>query len=159
MPEKCLLLLDSYSGQKDDNIFECNSNLKRLTIPPKTTDLLQPCDIGLFRYCKLVSKTIHNYVILEGISIDLSLRDNICKMWSLIYNQFNSDLFTNFLKNAWVNLDRDPIKYKSPDIYEILFEFDNHLCDICNGIVFIKCSHCKKHLCFNDFFIKYHFHK
>ena len=85
----------------DDNIYENNTNLKRLTIPPKTTDLIQPCDVGLFCYCKCFSKRIHNFVILENIDIDLTLRNNICKLWSLIFNKFNSDVFTNFFKKAW----------------------------------------------------------
>ena len=72
MREKCLLLLDSYTGQTDDNIYENNTNLKRLTIPPKTTDLIEPYDVGLFRYCKCVSKRIHDFVILENIDIDLT---------------------------------------------------------------------------------------
>jgi hypothetical protein len=49
MPDNCLLFLDSYGGQNDDDMFnevdeEVNSGklLERLTIPPKTTPFIQP---------------------------------------------------------------------------------------------------------------------
>ena len=157
MPEKCLLLLDSYSGQKDDDIVP-NDNLKRLTIPPRATSEIQPLDVGVFRYCKLFSKRIFNYVILENIEINLKDRNNICKMWSLIFNQFNSVKFTNFFKNSWSCLENNPIKLESPNIYKILFEFNNNNCEFCNFSTFVKCSICEKYLCFKDFFIKYHYH-
>ena len=61
MPSKCLLLLDSFKGQQDNKLFIFDDQynykqLERLIIPPKTTDKLQPCDKGLFRYIKLFGK-------------------------------------------------------------------------------------------------------
>ena len=52
MSEKCHLLLDSYGGQNDDNMYNevdirqnCCKLLERLIIPPKTTSYLQPCNL------------------------------------------------------------------------------------------------------------------
>ena len=131
--------------------------LKRLTIPPKTTGELQPLDYGLFRYCKDFCKKIFFFVILENIIINLKERNNIIIMWSLIFNQFNSDLFTPFFKNAWNALCNNPQKNENR-IMDNLFKFNKSVCDLCNSTAFIKCSHCNVILCFDDFFIKYHFH-
>ncbi len=76
--DNCLLLLDLYGGQNDDNMFNevdkevnCGKLLERLTIPPKTTPFIQPLDYGSFRYCKSFTKRIRNFVILEQNQINL----------------------------------------------------------------------------------------
>ena len=148
MPEKCLLLLDSYGGQNDDNTYGNNDKLKRMTIPPRTTSSLQPLDYGVFRYCKLVAKRITNFDILEQISINLKDSNNIIKMWSLIFNQFSSDKFTNLFKHAWICLDINPQKLEHLNIYEILFNLGNGTCKFCNSTAFICCidSYCNENL-------------
>ena len=57
----------------------------------------------------------------------------------------------------------DMFRYKSTklehlNIYEILFNLDNGICKFCNSTAFICCSYCNENLCFEDFFIKYHYH-
>ena len=150
------MLLDDFSGQKDD-IFQNHPHLKRLTIPPRSTSKLQPLDLGVFRHCKAFYKRIYNFVILENINIKLKDRNNICKLWSLIFNQFNSDKFTDLFKNAWSPLE-DNQAIDSCNLNQILFDHHDKFCDLCKSVVFIKCSICDKYLCFHDFFIKYHFH-
>jgi hypothetical protein len=50
--QKCILMLDSWSGHKDQSLFESMSGTKqflRLQIPPKTTPYIQPLDVYGFR--------------------------------------------------------------------------------------------------------------
>jgi len=166
MPDNCLLLLDSYGGQNDDDMFnevdeEVNSGklLERLTIPPKTTPFIQPLDYGGFRNCKLFAKRISNFVIVEQIQINLKERNNIIKMWSLIFNQLNSEKFRNIFKNSWKCLEKDGQKLESENINNILFDLNSGICDNCSNTSFIICSYCDENLCFNHFFSNYHYHE
>lgn len=165
MPEKCLLLLDSYGGQNDDKMYdevdslvENYKILERLIIPPKTTPILQPLDVGFFRFCKMLAKRIANYLILEDLPINLRERNNIITMWSLIFNQFSSIKFRNMWKNEWIGLEKNSSKSCCQTIHEILFDLNDGICEICQNPAFIKCSHCDRNICFNDFFINYHYH-
>lgn len=161
MPNNCLLLMDSFTGQTDDLLYENKSNktLVRKTIPPRTTGVLQPLDVGVFRYCKSFCKRITNYIILNKINIKLKDREFIIKMWSLIYNQFSSDIFTEFFKNSFncLNINNDNIEVNN--VYNSLFKIKNIKCNQCNNNTFICCSYCKCNLCFNHFIVEYHYHK
>jgi hypothetical protein len=51
MPEKCLLIMDSFTGQTDDNIYDevnkrlnSRKKLERMIIPKRATVKVQPLD-------------------------------------------------------------------------------------------------------------------
>jgi hypothetical protein len=78
-----MLMLDSWPGHNKSDIyddifkdFKCNLQI----IPPGTTYFLQPLDKLIFRQWKYFVKTIYNYVAIEGLNIELRLRNNIIKM-------------------------------------------------------------------------------
>ena len=166
MPNECLLILDEYSGQKDDEIFrlqnECFSHkkLERLVIPPGTTGVLQPLDLGCFRYAKGFAKHIHHYVILENVEINLKDRNIIQKLWSLIFSQFAAKKFKRFFSHAWDAIDNYKSDFSPNNFLNNFFDTIGMSCSFCNETAFINCAHdrCKKSLCFKHFFIDYHYH-
>ena len=166
MPNECLLILDEYSGQKDDEIFQLederfsNKILSRLTIPAGTTGILQPLDKGCFRFAKGFARHIHHHVILENIEINLKDRNIIQKTKSLIFSQLASRKFRSFFVHAWDALENIKTDFSPNNFLKNFFDISDLSCALCSKSPFIKCAydHCKKTLCFEHFFIDYHYH-
>lgn len=161
---KYLLLLDSWTGQTGEELFEHvdpDIECERMHIPDNTTDKIQPLDVYGFRQWKKFVRIITNRVILDEIDIDLTTRENIIIMHSLIHNQLSSTVFTNMWKYSWYKSgyinDRPP---PFLNVSEALFEQYSEKCsqDICEEGQFIKCGWCRKYLCFSHFFMSYHYH-
>jgi hypothetical protein len=156
-----ILLLDSWSGQLDNDLFVAVPNCKRLQIPPKTTSFIQPLDRYFFRQYKILAKRISERVFLDDLQVDLKERANVIKMHSLIFNQMQSQKFTPLLKYAWYASGYTETRAGGfLNLEEILFAFDPDECeeDMCERQTFIKCSHCEAHLCFEHFFVENHAH-
>lgn len=178
--DDCLVLLDSWGGQQNDISFNCFSGDKsctRMKIPAGTTSKDQPLDVFYFHHWKAVVKYFHDWVMLHDIDINLSERDNIIKLQSLIHNQFSSDHFQAMGQLAWFEAKLNPFR---PDPFESATEIlfpktfatgcsEEH----CSETAFIQCSYCHRNLCFLHFFgdndnekcndknkdtIKYHVH-
>ena len=123
--------------------------------------MIQPLDVYFNRQYKLITRKMYDYVRLYGIEINLSQRNNIIRMNSLIYNQLSSKLFTRMIQYAWFQsgyLQADPGSFRN--VKEVYFTFQNISCNVnnCNETTFICCSWCDNSLFFNHFFIDYHFH-
>ncbi len=94
--QKCILLLDSWSGHKDEAIFESMTGTKEclmLRIPPKTTSYIQALDVYGFRQWKTFARKITDIVELDNIDIDMKNRINIITVHSLIHDQLRSSKF------------------------------------------------------------------
>ena len=161
VPEKSLLLSDYWSGQRHSDIYAAVKGCKRLEIPAHTTSRIQPLDVYFNRQWKVVARRIFDHVQLDDIAINLSQRNNIIHVNSLIHNQLSSPLFVPMIKYAWFEsgyLDQNPDAFKS--VNEICFTIDATVCQFatCGLSPFIQCSHCCKVLCFEHFFEVYHFH-
>jgi hypothetical protein len=160
-----VLMLDSWSGHNKSDIyddifqdFKCNLRV----IPPGTTYFLQPLDKLVFRQWKYFVKTMYNYVAIEGLNIELRLRNNIIKMHSLIYNQLQSPLFYRMFKNSWQKCGYYEETVETYDsVKNICFNFNIYNCNEinCKEMSFICCSHCRNFLCFHHFFNDYHIHE
>jgi hypothetical protein len=159
--QKMVLLLDSWSGQQDQALYESVPRCKRLQIPPKTTASVQPLDRYFFRQYKIVRRAIHERILIDDLDIDLKSRDNVLKMHSLIFDKFQSDSFRPMLRYSWFACGyTDERAGRFENARELLFCQIDEECheDMCDQSTFIRCSHCKKHLCFEHFYIHYHFH-
>jgi hypothetical protein len=161
--EKCILLLDSWSGQKDSSLFDSMSGSKpclRLQIPPKTTQYIQPLDVYGFRQWKTFVRKITDIIELDEIDIDLKNRLNIITMHSLIYDQLSSSKFNKMWRYSWYKsgyTNTHPGLFQN--LEEVCFSSIIEQCEEnCEEIVFIQCSHCEKSICFNHFFCNYHNH-
>ncbi len=76
-------------------------------------------------------------------------------MWSLIFNQLNSEKLRNIFKNSWKCLEKDGQKLESENINNILFDLKSGICDNCRTTSFIICSYRDENLCFNHLFSSY----
>ena len=102
--EKCILLLDSWTGQKNNSLFDAMSGSNsclRLQIPPKTTPYIQPLDVYGFRQWKTFVRKITDIIELDKLDIDLKDRLNIITMHSLIYDQLSSPKFNKMWRYSW----------------------------------------------------------
>lgn len=160
----CLILLDAWTGQQGDgcfSIFPADRTCTRLKIPEKTTGTTQPLDVYFFRQWKYVVRYLYDYVRLHAIDINLTQRDNIIKMHSLIHNQFSADAFVPMIQYAWYKSglrQGPPPSFKNA--HEILIRHVTGKCSdpSCEESAFIRCSHCESKLCFKHFFESYHTH-
>ncbi len=164
--EKCLLLLDSWSGHSDhqmiQELFPTGASCEILKIPPKTTSLIQALDVYFFRQWKIFAKNVYIRVILDSLDVDLKDRNNIIKLHSLIHDQLSSPRFGKMIKYSWYKsryLSEHPGKFDN--VNKIYFNLNEQTCyqdcSQCSEGIFINCSWCTKPLCFTHFFIDYHF--
>jgi hypothetical protein len=164
---KCLLLSDSWAGQKDEKLYDkknCNGKeVFRLEIPKRTTSELQPLDCFYNRQIKNFIKKIYNRVALDQIPIHLYERNNIIKLVSLMHDQLSAPVFQLMVKYSWFSaglLKQNPAPFST--VNEICFPsiVSHEQCELqaCVESVFITCAHCSKKLCFQHFFISYHYH-
>ena len=76
-PRKCLLLSDAWPTQGDVDIYQKVPGCKRLGIPQKITDRLQPLDVFYNRQMKSIIRRAYDRVILDQLPIAMSTQDNI----------------------------------------------------------------------------------
>jgi hypothetical protein len=161
--QKYILMLDSWSGQKDESLFESLTGTKqclRLQIPPNTTPYIQVLDVYGFRQWKTFVRRITDIIELDNLDIDIKHRLNIITMHSLIHNQLSSPKFQKMWQYSWYKsgyTNTHPGKFKN--VVEICFSSEINQCEEnCEEVVFICCSYCEKSICFNHFFHNFHNH-
>ena len=73
--DSCMLLLDSWTSQQNDDNFAkfslTDKSCNRFKIPEKTTSTTQPLDVYFFRQWKLVVHRFYDWVMLEDLSTNL----------------------------------------------------------------------------------------
>ena len=164
---KCLLLSDSYLGEDREVLYQpenCgDKKVIHLQIPQNTTDKLQPLDCYFNRQIKNFLKACYHRVALDGLEIQIHERNNIIRLVSLMHNQLSADVFRPMIKYAWFSsglIRDDPSPFVS--VNQVCFASSGtHIqCEEkdCDESVFITCARCSKKLCFQHFFINYHFH-
>lgn len=114
-----------------------------------------------FRQFKIFIKKIVNHIAIDELSIDVKSRNEIIKLNSLVFNQMQSDKYKPMYKYAWYKsgyTDVNPFKFQN--VEEISFTLKHFICEIkdCKEYSFLICTHCDKSICFNHFYILYHFH-
>jgi hypothetical protein len=160
VPKKCLLLSDAWPGQSDEEIYKKVPECKRFAIPKKTTDRIQPLDVFYNRQMKSIMRHAYDRVVLDQLPISMSTRDNIIRLVSPTHSQMSAEIFRGLIRYAWHAsgyVDSHPGVFKTVD--EVCFDINTDSCQVtnCDQSSFIHCSWCNKILCFNQFFIEYHF--
>ena len=159
-----VLLLDSWTGHCPTTLQEfmpSDKDVRILTIPKKTTGMIQPLDVFGFRIWKNFVRTFSDRVVLFNYDINLHLRNNIIKLQSLTHIQLSSPRFHNLFKYAWFKsgyIEERPSQFQNPvdfcfsgkDIQDV------PRCSICNAPAVIRCSWCKQYLCMHHFFEQHH---
>ena len=155
VPSQFLLLSDYWTGQRNADIYSAVKGRKRLDIPAHTTSRIQPLDVFFNRQWKVIARRVFGYVQLDNIAINLSERNNIIHLNSLIHNQLSSHLFVPMIKYSWFAsgyIDQHPEPFQT--VNDICFDIGSNFCQQpnCNSLSFIQCCHCRKFLRFEHFF-------
>ncbi|XP_046476181.1 uncharacterized protein [Neodiprion pinetum] len=161
---KFLLIIDSWVGQTDttvyDDIFLNENGEATCTVkisPLKCTPICQPCDVYFFRQIKIFIKKIQNAPELLADKRELTSREDIMKIHSLILHQLNSPKFTAMIQYAWFASKLIDEREIFMNVNQLCFSIKNlkTKCN-CNNNSFIKCAVCDKTLCFKCFYDDYH---
>ena len=148
----------AWPGQDDVDIYTKVPGCKRLAIPKKTTDRLQPLDVFYSLQMKSIILRAHDRVILDQLPITKRTRDNIIRLVSLMHNQMSAKFFNGLIRCACFAsgyVDKHPGVFKTVD--DVCFDKHTVSCQTtnCDQSPFIRCSWYDKSLCFNHFFVEY----
>lgn len=107
-------------------------------------------------------KHFSDNVVLMDYDLNLHLRNNIIKLQSLVHNQLSSPRYVNLFRYSWFKSGYNELR---PDNFENPVDFSFKTCkahcDVpgCQNIAVVRCSWCKKSLCFQHFFDDFHYCK
>ena len=140
---------------------------KPLTIPPHLTGELQPLDVGFFRQLKIFIRRITEEALVNERISDITTREGIINLMSIIYNQLQSPAYYDLWRYAWRHTDPnfsfDEISNSPPaNVNSVQFGFDpTDSCSVpnCTEEVIVRCSHDGRPLCLTHFLNRTHFHE
>jgi len=150
-----------YQSTNSEESF-ANKKVQLITLPPKTTGLIQPPDLLFFRPYKAFLRRISDIIVLEMIDFRISNRNNLLKLQSFIFNQFRGDRFKNMIKHSFYMagyLFSKPRSYV--DSVQFCFEFVPIECSKqeCTNDAILKCAKCELHFCFIHLLVEvFHYH-
>ena len=120
---------------------------------------MQPLDLAVFHPWKdIVKRFDEHYLLYNDETTSIYQRNNILKLHSLIFNQFQHDAFKPTFLYGWrkANFYQVPkVPFKS--LRELLFDLRDDPCLTCTRHPLIRCIHCNNVYCFFCFFVDYHF--
>ena len=140
---------------------ESGKLIEILRIPAHTTRYVQPLDLGFNMLWKTMKKKFDDHIVMKGINITAAVRDRELKIHPLIHNQFSNARFVDVIKYAWFTsgwLTQRPPRFTTPA--QFCFRRLPVKCgeDNCTQRSFIRCAHCEKLLCFQQFYFDFHTH-
>lgn len=163
-----LLLVDSWGRHKSGFAGDALNNLgvELMTIPPKTTSEIQPCDKKYMRQYKQLARRIRQAASLADMAATVSNRDGVLNMQSSIDNQLSSPSYHDMIEWAWHSTDTnfeksELIRYPPLNVNGIHFTHGlGRGCQIgnCTNDGFIRCAYCGKVLCVHHFLNRECFH-
>lgn len=161
---KSMLLLDSWTGHCPSQLQQLipqDKEIQLLTIPKKTTGLIQPLDVFGFRIWKNFVRTFSDNIILQERDVNLHSRNEIIKLQSLTHNQLSSPRFKNLFQYAWFKsgyVEIHPGEFQNPVEFCYL-QNEKHIpkCSICGMAAFMRCAWCGEYFCFKHFYEEYHY--
>lgn len=162
---KGLILYDHYSNNKPIGQWARAYNIKPMIIPERTTSDLQPLDVIFNRQYKIFVNRITEQAHYDDMIGDVTSREGIMNMHSLIWNQLSSPIYRDMIRWAWhktdANFDNNEISHVPPMMVRaVQFAFNETHCDIdtCTDHPFTRCSHCGKVFCLRHFLARTCFH-
>ena len=129
--EKFTLIIDSWSGQKNESLFDCfktesGNNCIIKYIPPGCTMYCQPLDTYLHRQIKLFLKKLQNNTFLIEHNRQLNTRDDAVIIHSLIHHQLSAPVFRKMIQYAWFSSKLITERDVFVNVNEILFFSKQH---------------------------------
>ena len=103
---------------------------------------------------KIVIRRIYGRVALDQLNVQMSNRNSIIKLVSLVYSQMATSLFLQLVQYSWYTsayVEAHPDNCSS--VIEACFSFEFSLCEEESSSTtdFIYCSWCRNVLCFSSF--------
>lgn len=111
------------------------------------------------RQFKQFLRKFQDRIRVERVNLRLSKRDNILKLYSLTFHQFQAKCFESMMKYAFYKpgyIQDSPERFETPA--SICFPRKFQKCQIrvdgdnCNALFFIRCARCQMYLCLQHFF-------
>lgn len=171
--EDFLLMIDSWPGQTNSAIYADRFGLNGLPnctlkiIPKKCTSICQPLDTTFHRQLKYFARAIYSEASLRYSTDtnpvdEITTRNNIVRMHSLLHNQLSAPIFESMIKYSWYSAgltDDRPVFLPVKDACFAFEKSDGPLCSSgCGNTRFMKCAYCRAIFCFVCFYYNYHFH-
>lgn len=168
-----LLMIDSWPGQANalsySERFGVNGMPKCTLriIPKKCTSICQPLDTTFHRQLKYFARAIYSEASLRysddnNPADEVTTRNNIIRLQSLLHNQMKAPIFEPMIRYSWYSAGLTDEKPLFLSVKEACFTFDGKTdttCEMqCGNLRFVKCAHCRRNLCFICFYYNYHFH-
>ena len=160
-------LVDHRGGQIDGQMYSTRFGSNEvpacevLPIPKNCTSECQPCDTVFFRQLKYFLRRITEYVQLHDLdTVDQPIysRESIQIIHSLLQYQLSATIFRPMIRYAWYKAGICNEKEPFLNVKQACFTFTAEKCELrsCLKKVFLLCSRCRKHICFECFFYDYH---
>lgn len=133
-------------------------------VPEGTTDIAQPLDTYFHRQLKYLTKKFFyfNSLHVAEDQNELSSRNGVLKLHSLIHFLLSAPIFAPMIKYCWFSSglwnDADP-KPEFRNVNEVCFSSHRITCESdinCPEPSFITCSWCEKVSCYKHFFTDNH---
>lgn len=154
--KKALLLVDSLKiyQQNFDEIKPKNSRCEIKIIPPSTTGMIQPCDVGIFKDFKKLHVKLSEITREKCQHIEVHARDNVLKLILATHIQYCAPRFQNFIRESFVKCGYIERKnyvavHPKPLTYCINVHIMDKQCSIrdCINMADVKCAWCEKEIC------------
>lgn len=127
-------------------------NLSIHTLPEGSTSQLQPADVYFNRTFKHFIRICSDKIRRRHPEFTLAIRKNILILLDLVYNQFKSPRFKQFLLYSWYKsgyFAERPEEFQTPIQYCLRYlAYLKCETDFCNHHCFMRCSYCELHFCF-----------
>lgn len=116
-------------------------------IPPGTTGMIQPCDVGIFRPYKSFHTKLCNESRLRCPTVQTYTRDNVLGL-KFSAGQFQNFIRHSFVKSGYTSRASDTY-FETPATYCFNNRAKRNKCDIdsCYRMAFIRCAWCGAFLC------------
>ncbi len=163
--KEILVMLDSWTCNKNPKPFDdtCPEGVTchRAIIPPRTTGLVQPLDVGFFRPYKQFIKHITDTVIVNYENVKIWSRENFLHLHSFAHYTFSAPRFRPLIQNCFYQagfLIEHPAPFVTPVDFCFYLKGVKECCSVegCNSFVFCRCAHCEEFLCLHHTLIKLH---
>lgn len=138
-PPSGLLLVDGWTGNKAITIDVRLAGLKQMNLPDRSTSELQPLDVGFMRQYKLFIGRLTSQAHYDNLLPNITTREGIINMQSLIWNQFNAPAYYDMIKWCWhktdLNYESSELRHPTEDGYplmvrQIQFNFNDTGCQV-----------------------------
>ena len=158
---KNLLFLDSYTAQKDPQLYHDIIGMERIDIqvlPPNSTQYLQPLDLRFNLQYRYVYKKIMYDATANDF--DSGKRENLALVHTIVHNQFQHDKFIPLIQNSFAasELVTKSSQHSKQSVSDILFGFESLSKCHCGKYAFIQCAHCEHVLCYSHLIQEFHYH-